>query len=306
MKILVVGGSGFIGSHVVDRLLTNGHSVRVFDRQPERFRAPLPDVDYCFADFADRMALVEALSGMDAIYHLLSTTFPGTADLDPKTDVQDNLIGTINLLNSMQQLGLSRILFLSSGGTVYGIPDMIPIPEAHPLRPINSYGIVKATIELYLEMYRRTRGLSPVIVRASNPFGPRQAHSGVQGVISTFLRRILAGQPVEIWGDGSVVRDYLEIGDLAELCVIAGTSDREGAYNAGSGHGLSVNEIVEAIRTVTGLGFETIYKPSRPIDVPRAVLDCSRAQRDFGWECRTSFDSGLQDTWNWLKTYAHA
>jgi UDP-glucose 4-epimerase len=303
-KILVIGGSGFIGSHVVDRLLLHGHSVRVFDRQPERFRAPVPEVDYCFANFADRMALVEALSGMDAVFHLLSTTVPGTADLDPKTDVQDNLVGTINLLDSMQRRGLSRILFLSSGGTVYGIPETLPIPETHALRPINSYGIVKATIEHYLEMYRRTRGLSPVIVRASNPFGPRQAHSGVQGVISTFLRRILAGQPLEIWGDGSVVRDYLEVGDLAELCIRAGTSDKEGVYNAGSGSGLSVNEIVEAIRKVTGSEFKVVYKPGRPIDVPRSVLDCSRAKNDFGWECETGFDTGLRNTWHWLKTYS--
>ena len=292
MKVLVIGGSGFIGSHVVDKLVKSGHSVRVFDRQPERFRAPLPGVDYCFGEFADRMALVEALSGVDAVYHLLSTTVPGTADLDPKTDVNDNLVGTINLLDSMQRLGLSRILFLSSGGTVYGIPDTIPIPETHALRPINSYGIVKAAIEHYLEMYRRTRGLSPIIVRASNPFGPRQAHSGVQGVISTFLRRILAGQPLEIWGDGAVVRDYLEVGDLAELCVRVGTSDRVGAYNAGSGHGLSINEIIEAVRKVTGSQFKVVYKPGRPIDVPCSVLDCSRAKNDFGWECKTEFEFG--------------
>jgi UDP-glucose 4-epimerase len=303
MKLLVIGGSGFIGSHVVDRLLTHGHSVRVYDRQPERFRAPLADVDYRFGDFADRMALVEALSGVDAVYHLLSTTVPGTADLDPRTDVEDNLIGTVNLLDSMKRLDLSRILFLSSGGTVYGIPDKIPIPETHALRPINSYGIVKATIEHYLEMYRRTRGLSPVVVRASNPFGPRQAHSGVQGVISTFLRRILAGQHLEVWGDGTVVRDYLEVGDLAELCVRAGTSDREGAYNAGSGHGLSVNDVVEAVRNVTGADVKVIYKPARPVDVPRCVLDCSRAKNEFRWECETGFDSGLSSTWNWLKEH---
>src|ERR1700722_7131414 len=217
MNVLVIGGSGFIGSHVVDKLLAHRHSVRVFDRRPERFRAPLAGVDYRFGEFADEMTLVEALSGIDVVYHLVSTTVPGTADLDPKTDVRDNLIGTINLLESMQRLGLSRILFLSSGGTVYGIPEVVPIPETHALRPINSYGIVKAAIEHYLEMYRRTRGFSPVIVRASNPFGPRQAHSGVQGVISTFLRQILAGEPIEIWGDGAIVRDYLEVGDLSEL-----------------------------------------------------------------------------------------
>src|ERR1700722_3100645 len=304
MNVLVIGGSGFIGSHVVDKLLAHRHSVRVFDRRPERFRAPLAGVDYRFGEFADEMTLVEALSGIDVVYHLVSTTVPGTADLDPKTDVRDNLIGTINLLDSIQRLGLSRILFLSSGGTVYGVPDTIPIPETHPLRPINSYGIVKAAIEHYLEMYRRTRGFSPVIVRASNPFGPRQAHSGVQGVISTFLRRILVGEPIEIWGDGTVVRDYLEVSDLAELCVRVGTSASKGAYNAGSGHGLSVNEVVEAVRKVTGADVKVIYKPARPVDVPRSVLDCSRAKNDFGWECETAFDSGLSNTWNWLQTHS--
>jgi UDP-glucose 4-epimerase len=303
MKVVVIGGSGFIGSHVVDKLLAHRHSVRVFDRRPERFRAPLTGVDYRFGEFADEMTLVEALSGIDVVYHLVSTTVPGTADLDPSTDVQDNLVGTINLLDSMQRLGLSRILFLSSGGTVYGIPDMIPIPETHALRPISSYGIVKAAIEHYLEMYRRTRGFSPLIVRASNPFGPRQAHSGVQGVISTFLRQILTGQPLEIWGDGAVVRDYLDVSDLAELCVRAGTSDREGAYNAGNGNGLSINEIVDAIRRVTRSDFEIVYKPGRPLDIPCSVLDCSRAKSDFGWECKIGFDSALRSTWDWLKDH---
>lgn len=125
-------------------------------------------------------------------------------------------------------------------------------------------------------------GFPPIIVRASNPYGPRQAHSGVQGVVSTFLRRVLTQQPVEIWGDGTVVRDYLEVGDLAELCARAGTSDREGVYNAGSGEGLSVNEVVDALRKVTGSDFEMTYKQGRAVDVPRSVLDCSRAKNDFG------------------------
>jgi UDP-glucose 4-epimerase len=300
----VIGGSGFIGSHVVDKLLAHQHSVRVFDRRPERFRAPLTGVDYRFGEFADEMTLVEALSGVDVVYHLVSTTVPGTADLDPKTDVRDNLIGTLNLLDSMQRVGLTRLLFLSSGGTVYGIPDVVPIPETHALRPVNSYGIVKAAIEHYLEMYRRTRGFSPVIVRASNPFGPRQAHSGVQGVVSTFLRRILFGEPIEIWGDGTVVRDYLEVSDLAELCVRVGTSASEGVYNAGSGYGLSVNDVVEAVRKVTSADVKVIYKPARPVDVPRSVLDCSLAKNEFGWECETGFDAGLSNTWNWLKTHS--
>jgi UDP-glucose 4-epimerase len=303
-KVLLVGGSGFVGSHVVDKLLDRGHSVRVFDRQPERFRSPLREVEYHFGDFADRMALVEALAGVEVVFHLLSTTLPGTGDLDPKVDVQDNLVGTLNLLESMDRLGIRRILFLSSGGTVYGVPDILPIPESHPLRPLNSYGIVKVSIELYLDMYRRLREFSPIVIRASNPFGPRQAHSGVQGIISTFFWRILAGEPVEIWGDGSVVRDYFAVSDLAEFCALAGTGKTEGVYNAGSGHGTSISEIVEAIRAVTQVRFDTVYKPGRPIDVPRSVLDCSRAKSDFGWESKTQFVPQLQTTWKWIKDHS--
>jgi UDP-glucose 4-epimerase len=301
MKVLVIGGCGFIGSHVVDRLLQHDHAVRVFDRQAERFRPPLAGVDYRYGDFADSMAVAESLTGMDAVFHLASTTVPGTANLDSKIDVQENLIGTIKLLESMKSLGPSRILFLSSGGTVYGVPDLIPTPETHALRPINSYGIIKAAIEHYLDMYRRTGSLSPVIIRASNPYGPRQAHYGVQGVISSFLRRILMGEPIEIWGDGTVVRDYLEVSDLADLCVRAGTSHREGPYNAGSGHGRSINEIVEAVRDVTSVEFKIVYKPARLIDIPRSVLDNSHAKTDFGWKCSTELATGLQNTWNWLR-----
>src|SRR5271166_5741187 len=306
MKILVVGGCGFIGSHVVDALLRGGHVVRVFDRQSERFRPPLAQVEYRLGDFIDRMALAEAMTGVDAVFHLVSTTFPGTAALDPQTDVRENLIGTLQLIETMLSVDVNRLLFLSSGGTVYGIPDQALIHETHPLRPVGSYGIVKVAIEHYIETYRRTRGLSTVIIRASNPFGPRQGHSGVQGVISTFLRRVAAGEAIEIWGDGTVVRDYLDVADLAEICVLAGTSRHEGVYNAGSGIGTSVNEIVETIRKVTGAQFETHYKLGRAIDVPRSVLDCTRARTDFGWRPRYSLAEGIHNTWDWLRLQKEA
>lgn len=301
MKILVLGGCGFIGSHVVDQLLASGHKARVFDRQPERFRAPLPCVDYRMGQFGDRMALIEALSGVDAVIHLVSTTFPGTADLDPRTDVQDNLAGTIALLDCMVGLGVSRILFLSSGGTVYGIPEILPIPESHRLDPINSYGIVKVAIESYLEMYRRTRGLSPVIMRASNPYGPRQGHKGVQGVITTFLSRVMADEHIEIWGDGSVVRDYLNVTDLAKLCVKAICSEAQGPYNAGSGVGTSINDIVGVVRRATGKKIDPIYKAGRSVDVPQSVLDISRARRDFSWAPDGDLGEGVADTWAWMQ-----
>lgn len=302
MKVLVTGGCGFIGSHVVDHLLAHGYSVRVLDRQNERFRDPLPRVDYLFGNFQERMTLIEALSGIDAVVHLVSTTFPGTADLDPATDVQDNLIGALSLLDVMGSMGISRLLFLSSGGTVYGVPDQTPIPEDHPLRPINSYGIVKAAIEHYVNMYGRSRGLRPITIRASNPYGPRQGHTGVQGVVSTFLNRTVAGLPLEIWGDGSVVRDYLHVRDLAELCAVALGTDVTGTFNAGSGCGTSLRDIVARIEDATGAEADVHYRPGRTVDIPCSILDVSRARATFGWSVKTDLGAGIAETLAWVSS----
>ncbi len=299
MKVLVIGGSGFIGSHVVDALLEAGHDVRVFGRHPEHFRPALSNVDYRLGDFRDRMALAEALNGVNAVFHLVSTTFPGTANLDPKTDVRDNLISTLEMIETMLSLQITRLLFVSSGGTVYGVPEQVPIPETHSLRPINSYGIVKVAIEQYIDMYRRIGGLSPVIIRAANPFGPRQSHGGIQGAVSTFLDCVAADKEIEIWGDGSVVRDFVDVRDLAELCVRAGTSTREGAYNAGSGSGTSLNELLDVIRQVTSKEVSVNFKPARLIDVPVSVLDCTFARNDFDWVPKRTLFEGIKNAWEW-------
>nr|WP_307057791.1 NAD-dependent epimerase/dehydratase family protein [Ancylobacter vacuolatus] len=300
VKTLVIGGCGFIGSHVVDRLRARGHSVKVLDRQPERFRPPVEGVEYLVGDFSDQMVLIEALAGVEAVLHLAGTTVPGTADLNPALDVQGNLIGTLGLLDAMSRVGVSRLLFLSSGGTVYGRPDQVPIPETHPLRPINSYGIVKVAIEHYLDLYGRTRGLSPVTIRASNPYGPRQGHAGVQGVISTFLTRLRQNEPIEIWGDGSVVRDYVYVTELADLCARAVATDRTGPYNAGSGQGTSLNEIIAILHAVTGRDIAPLYRPGRALDVCESILDVSRAKADFGWESTIPLREGVRATYEWM------
>lgn len=304
MKILVIGGCGFIGSHIVDRLLEHGHTVKVLDRQLEQFRAPLHGVEYAFGDFTDNAQILEALTGIDGVMHLASTTVPGTADLDPSADVRNNLLGTLSLLESMARVGVSRILFLSSGGTVYGPPSVVPTPEDHPLRPINSYGIVKTAIEHYLQAFEATRGLSPISVRASNPYGPRQSHTGVQGVISTFLKRVMAGEPIEIWGDGSVVRDYLYVCDLAEVCALAIASEKTGPYNAGFGEGVALTRIVDILQEVIGRDIPVVFKPARKIDVAESVLDVTRAREDFRWICRMGLRDGIETTYRWLQKQA--
>jgi UDP-glucose 4-epimerase len=301
VKVLVLGGCGFIGSHLVDALLSRGHEVVVLDRHAERHREPLRKVSYFLGNFSDKMLLLEAMTGVDAVCHLVSTTFPGTANLDPSADVSGNLIGTLSLMDTMRSVGVRRLIYLSSGGTVYGHPKSEPIPESHALNPINSYGIVKAAVENYLWMYQAEYGFLPVAVRAANPFGPRQGHTGVQGVISTLLRKTLNGQDIEIWGDGTVVRDYLHVGDVADLCVRALGSDFVGPVNAGSGQGRSLNEVLASVRRVTGREVQPVYKPARRVDVARSVLDVTLAGEKLGWQARRDFDEALSETWSWMK-----
>ena len=305
LKVLLIGGCGFIGSHVADSLLAEGLQVRSFDRRPEQFRPPLDGVEYVIGDLTDSSQIYEALSGIGAVVHLASTSVPSTSNLDPVADITGNLIATVRLLEIMRATGLRKIVFLSSGGTVYGIPETSPIAETHPLRPICSYGIVKVAIENYFYMEHSLHGLQHVVLRASNPYGPRQGHTGIQGIIGTHLWRIARGEPVEVWGDGSVVRDFIHVRDLADLCVKAVLSDVSGCYNAGSGEGSSVAEVVRCIdRTVqaTGKGpVLPIFKPGRSFDVPRVVLDISRARADLGWAPRTGLDAGIAESWDWVR-----
>ena len=170
-NILVLGGNGFIGSHLVDRLIADGHFVRVFDKYPERYRAPLPEVEYHLGDFGNRGLLLDALRDIDVVYHLISTSLPKTSNDDPAFDVQSNVIETLFLLEQCLAKSVLKFVFVSSGGTVYGRPDRLPIVEESPTNPECSYGITKLTIEKYLNLYHHLHGLDYVVVRPSNPYG---------------------------------------------------------------------------------------------------------------------------------------
>lgn len=301
MNILVLGGNGFIGSHVVDALWAAGHSVSVFDRGPDPWRKPLDGVRYYLGDFSDRLQLAEALQGIDVVAHLISTTVPSTSNLDPIADIQSNLMNTVQLLQLMGAAGVSRILYLSSGGTVYGVPQRVPITEDSPLNPICSYGVVKVAIEKYLAMFQHLYGLSPLILRPSNPFGSRQGHLGVQGVVGTFMRKIVDGDQITIWGDGTVKRDYIDVRDLARLCLAAIESNLTGAYNVGYGEGKTINDVIAAIERVTGRSANTTYVKARRFDVPEIVLDITKAKAAFGWQPKVAFDEGLMHYYRWLE-----
>lgn len=306
MKILVLGGSGFIGYHLVQDLVIAGHEVKVLGRSrfPSR---KLPDViQYISGDIADSRLIRELLADVDAVAHLVSGTVPSTGEKAPSKDVECNLLGTLSLLEDMVACNVNRILYLSSGGTVYGRQQVVPITEGHKVDPICSYGIIKVAIESYLKLYEKNAGIRPVVIRASNPYGLYQGNQGVQGIISTYLNLSLKKQPIEIWGDGTVVRDYIHVKDLTNLCVTALISDRVGIYNGGSGTGTSVLKVAEIVREITGDVSPIVYKPNRSLDVPLSVLDIERAKMDFEWEPTIGLKEGIASVWSELKEHDHS
>lgn len=302
VKCLVIGGCGFAGSHIVDRCLEAGFSVRVLGPRPEAWRAPIAGVDYVCADMSNDEQLSAALAGIDAVIHVASTSVPASSAIDPVADVTGNLVPLIRLLHAMRLRDVRRIVFLSSGGTVYGVPVLDPIPEDHPTRPITPYGITKLAMEHHLSMETRLGGVQSVVLRASNLYGPRHGHTGIQGVIGTYLWHVVRGEPIEIWGDGTVVRDFLHIRDLADLCMLCLASERSGCFNAGCGRGHSMTEIVDTIRRVTGQSINPVFKPGRSFDVPRAVLDTSLAEKTFGWRACVPLEDGISETWAWVRS----
>jgi UDP-glucose 4-epimerase len=299
MKCVLLGGAGFMGSHLAERLLKAGHAVRVFDMR-ERGRANeapgARDIEWVRGDFLDTADVAAAIAGCQGVFHLVSTTLPQSSNQNPARDVADNIVGTLHLLE-----GRRKIVFASSGGTVYGVPRAGSITEDHPTHPITSYGIGKLTIEKYLELYRVLHGVDYCALRIANPFGERQRIASGQGAVTTFLHRAYRGEPIEIWGDGSVVRDYLYVGDVAEAMVRA--LDHRGAHrviNIGSGVGRDLNEILAAIETVIGRPIERRHVPARNFDVPANVLDIGLARAELGWAPTTPFEEGLRRTLRWV------
>ena len=216
MKCLILGGGGFLGSHLSDALLAQGHAVRIFDRPNlVRFRSFQTDeaMEWFEGDFINREHVAAVVSGCEVIYHLVSTTLPRSSNENPAYDVETNVVGTLHLLEVAQKNNIRKVIFVSSGGTVYGIPQEVPIKESHPTEPICSYGIGKLAIEKYLNLFHLLHGMDYCVLRLANPFGERQRIAAEQGAVTVFLDKALRNEEIAIWGDGSVVRDYFYVGD---------------------------------------------------------------------------------------------
>lgn len=305
MRVAVLGGGGFIGSAIVDRLLADGHAIRVFERpRIEAYRtfAPGEDVEWLTGDLANVADVTRAVSGVDALMHLVGATLPADSNRDMIYDVESNVVTTLRVLGVMASEGVRRIVFISSGGTVYGNPVRLPIDESHPTDPRVSYGITKLAIEKYLLLHKHLHGMTVRILRVSNPFGERQRVETAQGAVAAFLRRALRNEPLEIWGDGSVTRDYLHVSDVADAFARALVYEGdESVFNIGSGVGTSLNDLIAMLERVVGRPLERRYAPGRAFDVPRSILDNARARRELGWSPRVSMEDGLVRTAAWIR-----
>lgn len=310
MKSLVIGANGFIGTNLVDALLSEGHDVRAFDRYPSRFKEPSSEVEYIYGDFGNHGEIHEVVQGVDYVFHLAYASLPHTSNEDPIHDIRSNVVDTVQLLEECRNAKVGKVIFISSGGTVYGIPKQTPIPEEHATDPICSYGITKLAIEKYLQLFHRIHGLEYAVARLSNPYGERQNPEAKQGAVAVFLGNLLNGKPITIWGDGEVVRDYIYIGDavsaLVKLAHYQAQANAPRLFNIGAGAGISLNQLVEAMRGVVDVPVEVRYTPGRPEDVPANVLDITRAKHHLQWSPNVELKQGLTKTWHWLKSLTPA
>jgi UDP-glucose 4-epimerase len=303
MLALVVGGNGFLGSHLVTALLERGFAVRVYSRRPA---SPHADpVQHVSGDVQERDLLRRALDGVDYVFHFAWTTVPQTSNENPAWDVTSNLTAGLGLLDACREAGVRAVVFPSSGGTVYGTADCEALDETCPTEPICSYGITKLALEKYLALHRRQHGLDYRVLRIANAYGEGQRVDRPQGLIGAALVKVARDEPIEIWGDGSVVRDYIYAGDVAE-CVLRAAlapldADAPRVFNVGSGRGHSVRDVLTCVEAVTGRRVPVRYTGGRKFDADRVVLSSDRARQLLDWSPRVSLPEGLRRTWEWVR-----
>jgi UDP-glucose 4-epimerase len=305
MKCVIFGGGGFIGSTIADRLLKDGHELRIFERPrvpPYREFIAGQQVEWITGDLSSAHDVSDAVIGADAVLHLVSTTLPKNSNDDPIYDVETNVIATLQLLNAMVTHDVRKIVFISSGGTVYGNPVYLPIDEKHPTDPLVSYGITKLIIEKYLRVFESMHDINAITLRVANPYGERQRIETAQGAVGVFLNNAIKDIPLAIWGDGSVTRDYIHVSDVAEAFVQAlAYRGSKRVFNISSGIGTSLNELIAMLENVLGRSVNRDYFPGRLFDVPVSILCNKLAFEELNWSPRVSMRDGLERTMNWVK-----
>lgn len=293
----ILGGCGFLGSVSAVRLAQAGWKVRIFDKEgvdDARLAPVRSSIEIVRGDFMNAGDLRTGLDGVLTVLDFVGTTIPQSSMNDIDYDIHTNVIPIVQLLEVMHELKIPRLIFSSSGGTVYGpAMERQPIAETHPTDPISAYGISKLMAEKYIQLFAANYGLKPAILRIANPYGENQNPMRPQGAIAVFLHKMLRGEEIVIWGDGSVVRDYLHQSDVAEaVFAIAEKQEAVGIFNVGSGIGVSLNDVFKTVCDVVGRQSPMRFTPARSFDVPYNVLDPSRIRNAVNWSVKVSLKEG--------------
>ena len=303
MRLVVTAGAGFLGTALSVALAADGHDVVCADRSDrlDRLGPVPPNLRTVAFDHTGDAVPEGLLRGCDVLVHLAHRGLPSSPMRDVAREAAENIGGGLRLFESARHHGVPAVVFASSGGTVYGSVDQLPVTESAPTRPISAYGVGKLSIERYLDLYASDFGMRCVSLRVGNAVGEGQFRGAGVGAPAKFLAAVGAGLPVHIWGDGSTVRDYVYVDDVVRAFVAAATAHvPSGAYNVGSGQGHSLDDIVALVRDVTGVEPEVRYEPSRVFDVRSIVLDASRFSGLTGWRAQVPLGDALRLMWQRL------
>jgi len=300
---LVTGGAGFIGSHVVDRLIVVGHHVAVVDDLSTGSRKNInPKAAFYETDIRSKdLDTIFEKEKPDFVNHHAAQMDVRRSVREPMFDADVNVLGSLNLIENCLKHGVKKIIYISTGGAVYGEPEYLPVDEGHPVRPLCQYGISKHTVEHYLYFYGQTYGMRYTVLRYPNVYGPRQNPHGEAGVNAIFIGKMLKGEVPSIFGDGGQLRDYVYVGDIVESNLAAVDRGDGDICNIGSGIGTSVNQIYEKLQRIIGFSEPPIYAEPRTGEIEKVYLESSMALRELGWSAQVDFDEGLRRTVEWFK-----
>lgn len=305
MKILITGGAGFIGSHIVDLFIKKGYQVAVVDNlktgklENLNSKAKFYKVDICNIKALENVFKEEK---PDYVSHQAAHASVRESVEDPQYDAQNNIFGSLNILENCIKFGVKKIVFASTGGALYGEADQIPTKEDYPAHPLSPYGVAKLTVENYLFYYGIIKNLNYVVLRYANVYGERQDPFGEAGVVAIFSQKIASDNQPVINGDGKQTRDYVYVGDVAKANLLALESDKTKiAYNIGTGIETSVNELFKIMVEISGKKVKEVHGPAKEGEQRRSVLDFSKIQKELGWGPKVALKEGLKKTYNWFK-----
>ena len=298
MKILVTGGAGFIGSHVVDQLIAAGHQVIVVDDlSTGRVSNLNRNASFYQLDIrSPELREVFAKEQPEVISHHAAQIDVRQSVANPTLDAEINIIGSIRLAQLASEFGVRKFIHISSGGASYGEPVYLPCDENHPIQPLSPYGASKYAFELYLYIFKQTTRLDYTILRYPNVYGPRQDPYGEAGVVAIFTGQMLRDEPVKIFGTGEQVRDFVYVSDCAKANLLVLDQGSGRIYNLASGVGTSINQIFYGLKEATGYQFDAMYEPPKPGETFRIYLDASRARQEINWQQDVDLASGLERT----------